>query len=270
MFNRKELKEKAKTVLKRCYWKAFVVAVIIDFANSIMDKVKFTFSDTDIETTFEGLTESLNNGIDLSTIDFSRYVPSLFHAVLIGVLTSVIVIALKVFIGNPFIIGGAKFFTEAESGNDNLNSVTCGFASGNYMKNVLTMFLRNLYVLLWSLLFIIPGIVKYYAYSMVPYIIADNPSLSTDEVLKISNILTKNKKWKIFVLDLSFLGWFILGVFCFGIGTYFVLPYYYATKAELYINLRNKAIADALYHPEDFSVETPRISPNDEEANGEN
>lgn len=270
MLSRRELKDKAKNVLKKCYWKAFVVAIIVTFATGLLDKVKFTFSDTDIETKFDGFSSFMGNGINLRAIDIVALMPFIIQAICIGILSILLVVAFKVFIGNMFIVGASRFFTEAESGNDNLNSVTFAFSNGNYLKNVLTMFLRSLYIFLWSLLFFFPGVVKHYAYSMVPYIIADNPNLSSDEVFKISNLLTKNNKWKIFILDLSFIGWFILGVFCFGVGTYFVLPYYYATKAELYINLRNKAISDALYHPDDFSMETPRISPKEEETNEEN
>ena len=267
--NRKELKNRAKNVLKRCYWKAFVITAILSFTTGIMGKVRFSFSNVDISTTFESANKFINKNGDVTSININAIMPYIIHAVIIGVLSVFAILALKIFISHPFEVGSAKFFTEAESGNDNLNSIIFSFQNGIYLKTVFTMFLRLLYVFLWSLLFFIPGIIKYYAYSMVPYIISDNPDLRADEVLKISNILTRKNKWKIFVLDLSFIGWFILGLFTFGIGIYFVLPYYHATKAELYINLRNNAIADALYRPEDFSVETPRISLEEEENNGE-
>ena len=97
------------------------------------------------------------------------------------------------------------------------------------------MFLRDLFVALWTLLFIIPGIVKMYAYSLVPYILAENPEMSGTEAIKLSNEMMKGHKWKAFVLDLSFLGWLLLSVLTLGlVGIFFANPYVYATDAELY------------------------------------
>mgnify|MGYP006295230481 CR=1 FL=1 len=87
---------------------------------------------------------------------------------------------------------------------------------------------------------IIPGIIKSYAYRMVPYILAENPKIGHRRALDLSNKMTRGEKWKIFVLDLSFIGWFILGALFFGIGVFFVQPYYDATNSELYIKLKKE------------------------------
>ena len=104
------------------------------------------------------------------------------------------------------------------------------------------MFWREIKIFLWSLLFVIPGVIKSYEYSMVPYILAENPQMPTDRAFELSKLMTRGEKWKIFVLDLSFLGWKILGVLCCGIGGIFLAPYIEATYAELYQVMREKAL----------------------------
>ena len=100
------------------------------------------------------------------------------------------------------------------------------------------MFLRTLYLFLWSLLFVIPGIVMGYAYQMVPYILAENPGMESKEALARSRAMTEGHKWNMFVLDLSFLGWAFLGLLTFGIGILFLMPYVLSTRAELYLRLK--------------------------------
>ena len=103
------------------------------------------------------------------------------------------------------------------------------------------MFLRSLYIFLWSLLFIIPGIIKAYEYLMMPYILAENPEMETKEVFARSKEMMTGEKWRAFVLDLSFIGWKILGILtCCVLSVFFVSPYYYSTLAELYAVLKQK------------------------------
>ena len=91
-------------------------------------------------------------------------------------------------------------------------------------------------------LFIIPGIIKGFAYSMVPYILAENPNLSPKQIINISCRMTKGYKLKIFFTSLSFIGWYLLGAMAFGIGTVFVVPYERATFAQLYLAIRSDAL----------------------------
>lgn len=96
----------------------------------------------------------------------------------------------------------------------------------------------DLKTLLWLLLLIVPGFVKAYEYSMIPYLLAENPNLSASQAFSLSKQMTIGQKMDLFVLDLSFLGWIILGLICCGIGILFVLPYPEATRAEVYLNLK--------------------------------
>ncbi|HMA58988.1 MAG TPA: DUF975 family protein, partial [Halanaerobiales bacterium] len=103
-------------------------------------------------------------------------------------------------------------------------------------------------------LLIIPGIIKYYAYRLVPYLLAENPDLGHKRAIQLSQDMMKDEKLKVFILDLSFLGWFILGALFFGIGVLFVQPYYDATNAELYIKLRVKALNNNLTTEEELRM----------------
>ncbi len=128
------------------------------------------------------------------------------------------------------------------------------FKKGSYFGVLVTMLLRSIYTFLWFLLLIIPGIVKEYAYSMVPYILADNPDIGAERAIQLSNRMTDGEKWDMFVLDLSFIGWYIVGALALGIGVLFVNPYVDATKAELYLTLRKKAIDNRLTSYEELNI----------------
>ena len=98
-------------------------------------------------------------------------------------------------------------------------------------------FLRGLYVTLWSLLFVIPGIVKSYAYAMTPFIMAENPDLSANDAITISTELMEGHKGELFTLDLTFLGWDILAALTCNIGNQALNPYRNAAYAAFYKDL---------------------------------
>ena len=129
-------------------------------------------------------------------------------------------------------------------------------------------FLVGLYTFLWSLLFIIPGIVKSYSYSMSLYILADNKGKSARECIKESMAMTDGHKMELFVLDLSFIGWELLGALTCGIAYIWIQPYYTATKANAYETLRPVVEVPFAFAEnteeiiiEDVPTETPESAP---------
>ena len=103
------------------------------------------------------------------------------------------------------------------------------------------LFIRDIFIALWSSLLIVPGIVKSYEYMMIPYLLAEDPSMSREEAFAKSKAMMDGNKWNAFVLDLSFIGWNLLGACTFGILTFlYVNPYQYYTEAELYHVLRDR------------------------------
>ena len=142
---------------------------------------------------------------------------------------------LDIFVGNVLKIGGCRFFIMNQTDNPSAGMLGFGFKSGNYGKLVLTMFLKQLYEGLWTLLLIVPGIIKHYEYLMIPYILAENPEMERQEAFLISKRMMMGQKMNAFVLDLTFIGWRILEMLSFGIvGIFYSGPYDETTNAELY------------------------------------
>ena len=109
----------------------------------------------------------------------------------------------------------------------------------DFGQNFALGFLILLFVFLWSLLFIIPGIVKTYAYSMAFYIKADHPEYNWRQCLDESKRITNGHKMDLFILDLSFIGWYLVGALCLGVGTLWVIPYHRTSVALYYEQLKN-------------------------------
>ena len=163
---------------------------------------------------------------------------------LAGIATVVILIVLvaKVFVGNLLKMGGYRFFILNQTAQPGIGTLLDGFRSGHYVNIVLTMFLRDLFTTLWSLLLVVPGIVKHYEYLMVLYIIAENPAMDYKEAFQISKQMMDGEKMEAFIMDLSFLGWYLLSaVTCGLLAIFYVNPYVQASFAEMYTFNKQKA-----------------------------
>lgn len=141
----------------------------------------------------------------------------------------------QIFILAPIALGFANAFRRlVVAKENNLLYNTVHIAFSNYWHKVWGQLLRNIFIALWSLLFIIPGIVKIYSYSMTEYILEENPELSANEAIDRSRFMMRGHKFDLFWLQLSFIGWFILCILTSGIGFLFLEPYYYSAKAAFY------------------------------------
>lgn len=231
MWTRKELKDRAKAGLKRNYWKSVLFGFIVSliYAGTAANGKSSVDDGT--------LTETLTNIFSGMTPE--EIVVSLVFlagAVLTGCLISAVFHAV---IYNPLKIGISGFCLEALHGTADLNAISCGYKP-KLISKIWILFLRDLSVVLWGCLFIIPGIIKSYEYSQVTYILSENPDISAKEALRQSKAMMKGNKWKAFVLDLSFLGWDILSMITFGIlGIFYVEPYKMLTSAALYETLKH-------------------------------
>lgn len=117
----------------------------------------------------------------------------------------------------------------------------------DYGGNVLMMFLISLYTALWSMLFVVPGIVKGYSYSLAMYIKSENPNIPASKAIELSTRMTNGHKMDLFVLDMSFIGWWILSAFTLHIlGILYVMPYQYASKAFAYEEIKEEALANQI------------------------
>lgn len=205
--------------------------------------------------------------IDLSLASIIRFILEGFGLALPILITCLfsISIIISLFIANPLAVGVNKLFLKASREEvDGLSDMFSVFGKG-YLNVLKTMFFHNLYVALWSCLFIIPGIIKRYSYFMVPYIIADNPDISTTRAFEISKKTMEGNKYITFETHLSFIGWWILSIFTCGLlAVFYVNPYYTATSAEMYEFFRQEAIIKGYATEEEFGLDVDKEEDIDE------
>lgn len=119
-----------------------------------------------------------------------------------------------------------------------LENLFDGFRGGRYTRVFCALFLVNLFTFLWTLLLIIPGIMKAFSYALTPYIIMDEPKLTARQAITRSCEIMQGRRWKLFCLYLSFIGWGILSLLTFGIGFLWLAPYMNASIAAFYEDAR--------------------------------
>ncbi len=248
MWTRKELKSRAKEVLRPSYWKAFLVSLVIAIAGG-SSSPSFNFNWNTGDADFDSLSTSMSGLGDMTAM--------FIIAAVIAIVSIVVLLALafRIFLGYPLEVGGRKYFIESQAGIYDMNLMGHAFSKVRYFDIIKSMLWRAFINFLWYLVLIIPGIVMSYAYRMVPYILADNPNIGYRRALALSRQMTAGHKFSIFVLDLSFIGWFLLGVLALFIGVLFVLPYVNATNAELYNVLRSAALENAFCTREELNLE---------------
>lgn len=248
MWTRQLLKENAKVAFKRNYWLCVAVSAITMFlmGGGIGVNAGNTNAQQETESILKGeqsiqhLIEQIPPGIFLA----------LGAAVLFG---AVLGICILILVSNVAQVGCNRYFIENREHKTNIGQVFYGFQGGRYTSIVWIMFLKGLYIFLWSLLLWIPGIIKTYSYLMVPYIVAENSDLDKSRVFKISRQMMRGHKWEAFVLGLSFIGWNILGAMTGGIvNLLYVNPYVHATYAEFYSALKAEALQKGIATSEEL------------------
>lgn len=154
----------------------------------------------------------------------------------------------------PFVlVGTAGFGLTVARGQK--ASCTLPYENGgiNYPRKLGGSCWMILFIFLWSLLFIIPGIIKGYAYSFTPYILSEHPNVKAKDALKLSMKMTYGAKSELFLFDLSFIGWWLLTALTFGILSIYVAPYYTVAHAAMYDSIKNNALARGIVTREELN-----------------
>lgn len=142
-----------------------------------------------------------------------------------------------IIIGGPFALGMATFYLRiSKNENASISDIFSGFS--HFVPALTTYLLMILYIFLWMLCLIIPGIIAAFSYSQVFYILSEEPDLSASEVLKKSKQMMDGHKMDYFVLGLTFFGWGLLCILTLGIGFLWLAPYYSQTMTKFYEDLR--------------------------------
>ena len=218
---RKIIKENAKAALRLRYWPYVGVTLLVGLLTGSGFSTGFNFS--------------INSG------DLREQLQSVPKEVWMGIMIAVMIagalaLGYAIFAGNVFQIGGARIFLDGYRGrNWSFSDLVCGFKNGRYWRNVGAMALMTLFILLGFLCFVIPGIILSYCFAQVPYILAEDDSISAMGALRRSWNLMDGKKADLFVFGLSFLGWQILNVLTLGVlGIFYVNPYMELATAGYY------------------------------------
>lgn len=277
MFNRAELKDNAKKILSKNYWWIVLVTLILGLVTGSGTGVNFNFDGNNTNnssyysnefyggnSTIDEFGNVITEPSDNSIVNFDGYFLEIFNAIkgifngsteifasaimMAFLVIFAISLALGIFVLNPLQIGCRRWFLKNRKEKPEMSEIVYVFSHG-YTNAVKVMFFKDLYVFLWSLLFIIPGIVKGYEYRMIPFLLAENPEMDMQEAFERSRKLMDGNKMDTFVLDLSFFGWALLSAFTCGILTvFYVSPYMALTDAELYVCLcqgRGKYVAES-------------------------
>lgn len=247
MWTRSLLKTNAKEALRGRYWRSFLLCLLLSFlgigdvSTNVVVQVRENIDSLDRPINGEVWQGNVTAQDVLSELP-SYLSPMILNFVGIAVVIGIIVgLCWSAFLINPLAIGRNRYFMESRQSPSPMGTVTTVFGPG-YLNLVKVQLLTHLKIFLGYFL-IIPGIYWDYCYAMVPYLLAENPYLTTRRAMELSKQMMDGEKWNTFVLQLSFFGWAILCVLTFGIGYLFLEPYIQATFSELYAALRAKALA---------------------------
>ena len=215
-WTRERLKTNGKIAFKKNYWACVAVAVIMGIITGL--------SSISGGRTGSGASQNSLYGNDGFSFSYHYGWGFPFAGLAIAmaaIILTIVIWALKIFVGNLLEVGGKRFFVLNKTENPTVGTMFDAFRSGHYVNIVLTMFLREL---------------------MIPYILAENPGMDRKEAFQISKRMMDGQKMETFILDLSFLGWDILTVITCGmVGIFYASPYKQATFAELYAFNKAKA-----------------------------
>lgn len=227
MLTSKELRTKAWESLKGKYWIAFAASLITGILASIAS----------------GASTLATNLIKIpATVDVTKLdsVMQTGAVVIASIAAGVSILGLiwSIFVSIPVSIGSCNFFIKNTDSKPAISEIFSGFKT-KYMRNIGTMILVTIKTFLWTLLFIVPGIIKSFEYAIIPYILADNSEITYKEAFAKAKEMMTGNKWRLFKLEFSFIGWALLCIPTFGIGVFFLAPYMEAAMAEFYVELKN-------------------------------
>ncbi|NCB62152.1 MAG: DUF975 family protein [Clostridia bacterium] len=270
MWERSELKEWGKRAFFRNFWAAVAVCFLLAFIGAeYAGSVEFIHHNEENSSNYQLVRDAVTGVLELretgegappwweraGAILFNAFTSSqnwIFKLLAGGLFVagSLLMLLFTFGVCHPVMVGVRHFFLHNRVERASPLEIMEVFHRDRFGHVVLVMFFRWLFLWLWTLLLVVPGIIKAYEYRMIPYLLADNPRLSRRRVFDLSREMMAGQKWRTFVLDLSFLLWNILSALTMGlVGIFFVNPYIAATDAELYTVLKRDAISRGAASP---------------------
>lgn len=231
-----DFRQRAREALSGNWFVAVVAGVIASLLGGVSTggfSFNFDFSSEDMEgVELEGMLQQLGITKEMLTVFFA--IMGVFA--IVGLVYGIICLI----IGSGVSVGYAKLNLDIIDGAE--ASVGTVFSMFGRWKSALwARILIGIRVMLWSLLFVIPGIVASYSYAMVGFVLADHPEMSASEALAESKRIMRGNRWRLFCLNFSFIGWSFLCMFTLGIGYIWLLPYIQAANAAFYREVKSSA-----------------------------
>jgi Predicted integral membrane protein len=218
---RSELKTKAKQAISGKIGAIFLVTFVVSLGFSI------------VFTIFNSLVSLIFGNVDPAAISATTTT---------GLIVSMVICwAVIILTVGGLALSFAAIFLNIGNKKPVVEDVKFGFKDGNLKRGIFGLIRYEIFVFFWSLLFVVPGIVKSYAYSQMFYLMADNKKLTASEAQKKSIEMMDGHKAEYFMLQLSFIPWVLLIVVTLGFGAIYVAPYIEATLAEFYKGLKKAA-----------------------------
>ncbi|MBQ6621593.1 MAG: DUF975 family protein [Mogibacterium sp.] len=226
MWNRTELKLKGRKAFRSNYWPSVLVGFLLALTSGSM-----------VTTASMSQQSGDQTGYSLYQLPpgLAAFIASFAVVLLVAGL------AISIFVFGPLQVGCSRFFLVNALQKADLKELGVPF-NRSYINTVKVMFFTGLFEALWTLLFIIPGIIKMYAWRFVPYILAEKPDIDQKEARELSAAMMNGHKWNAFLYDLSFIGWYFLGGLTLGlVNLFYTHPYKGASDAELYLAIRTQS-----------------------------
>ncbi len=217
-----EYRAAARNALRGNYWYAFGLCLLVTLAGGITSGVA-------------GLVQAMTNNADPAQVS---------RSIMVGVeLAAAVSIAYAIFVLVPMSVGLLRYFILSARGRSaDVNEL--GYVFKNGLMNVAgTKVKKGIFIYLWTLLLVVPGIIKSYSYLMIDYMLAENPNMPSSRAFEISKAAMDGYKGKAFLLELSFIGWVLLCLLTAGIGFLFLDPYIQAAQTQLYFDIKESAFA---------------------------
>jgi uncharacterized membrane protein len=171
--------------------------------------------------------------------------PQLFEAIvavfIVGAIISTLsAVGVGIIVAGPLMVGLIYYLTTLRNkGKATFNTLFDGFKDP-LTSSIVGYLLSLIFIFLWSLLLIIPGIIKTFSYAMTLYIISDNPTISANDAITQSRKMMDGNKFRLFLLYLSYIGWYLLGIITFGLAVIYIAPFIKAAELEFYHDIKNR------------------------------
>ena len=244
--NRVQIKETAKNLLKKNHWLCVGAGLIVSFLGYISIDLSSSGNSYSKLLGNSGLSDILNGDLHEIFSEFSTTTANTdpLTELLLMIISIVISVVLTVFVGNQILVGARRFFLKYRKNHPvEIGEIFKSYTDKTYLNVAKVTFIKDISIFGWTLLCIVPGVIKSYEYAAVEYILAVNPTMEYSKALNLSSRIMNGHKLELFELHISFIGWQILSLFtCNLLSFLYVQPYMLITDAEFFAYVRELAI----------------------------